>query len=248
MLGRKPTCLWKGWTYPDTDFTFNNEYKTLEELMEHVRNFEKNNEKQHIFNLRDVLEDYFCRNDEFFSQFCEEARKEDFVSGTLIKIRKAAVGVKALAKIKKKSLLNELKTISDEEIKENASICASCPLNKHKGKVGHESAYYRDIERAYDKPIAELDAEHGLAKELGKCDTGCSCKLATKVYLGVEDYGNSLFELPNPSLNNMIQAKPEVGGVCWQVKRAMRPEDVEAIQKAGKVSNKQLKELGYVQR
>lgn len=65
---------WRNWSYPHDEHKviFVQDYNTLEELIIAIRKFEEANELEPIVNLRDILLDYFCRNDEFFGQFCVE--------------------------------------------------------------------------------------------------------------------------------------------------------------------------------
>lgn len=245
--GSSPANNWKGWRYPnkDVDFVFNGEYRSLNDLVSHVRSFEKANELEHIEDIVDVLEDYFCRTCVFFNQFCVPVQKDSVLSQAIKKINTYYRGAKSIANIKKKALLNEeLRTLSKSEINEQVDTCVGCSLNKFPQNFGHESAYLSDMEKAYGKTQEELDAIHGRADKLGKCE-GCGCKLKTKVFLASEDYGQGVVEQSLVTLNNMLHAKTGNGNMCWQIKNTFRDEHLEEVKKDRKFTKTKLEKWGY---
>lgn len=239
----KPKGGYRGWEYPKElpggdKYVFNDDYQTIEDLVHHVRSFEKINGFEHILGLRDILEDYFCRSCSFFRQFCVD----DSELTTMDKIRRVIEGGKAVLKIKAKSATRSLKVLDLEEVQENVNKCLKCSLNKFHKEVQHERMYVHDIEKAYGvKDIKEVEVDKH--EKLGQC-TGCGCKVMSKVFLHVDSYAHALLKNIH-DINRMLNANIN-GEVCWQLENIFHKEHLEIMKKHRRVTKSQLIQWGYI--
>lgn len=243
--GQKPKNGFRGWTYPveGFEFIFNDSYESLTDLHRHVVKFETANKLAPLDNLYAILEDHFCRTCSYYRQFCMDI--PEITAQVKHKFGRIISGGKAVAKIKAKSAKGVLKVLPLEEVQKNVEGCDGCSLNKYADSVGHELMYAGNVAKAYGvKDLSELDVQLYGHHRLGQC-TGCGCKVKTKVYLDVENYGSSLTDNPH-DINKMLKAETGNGEVCWQLSSIFLPEHLEAIKKQSKITHKQLKEWGYL--
>lgn len=243
LFGEKPRGGFVGWKYPKKlkggkYFEFKDEYQRIEDLVRHVRKFERANGFTPILGLQDILEDFFCRKCSYYRQFCVED-----IMTVKQRVQGVIEGGKAILKIKAKSVSNSLKVLELSEVKKNVDRCRGCSLNRFASEIGHEPMYVHDLEKAYGvKDIKEVEVEGH--SDLGKCD-GCDCKMMSKVFLHVDNYGKPLLRSIY-KINNMLQANIEGGKNCWQLEGMFHKEHIEIMKKNRKVTKQNLKDWGYL--
>lgn len=252
--GHPPKNGWTGYTYPKEGYekTFDFKYKTLDDLITHIREYEKQNELEPIPNIVDKVQQYFCNTCEFYRQFCrnvEEPKDRSLIES----ISTIARGAAAVARINFKSRLNIL---DEEEISNNVKHCASCSFNYFKPNRPiadeevdgfHETMYKGKLAESYEVDnLAEVATEEHKAGKIGTVCRGCGCNQFSKVYLDPEDYAGPLMSNIH-DINRLLKARIDYddgSGIkgCWQLKAILNEKNLRKGLKQGYLTRQDLKD------
>ena len=196
-----PIGGYAGWNYPTSSFRFLEDYNSMDELISHIRQYEKNNNLPPLQDLRIVLENFFCSRKGMDKRCIDVYTPVDRTS------KQVVTGIKAGLKMLYRQLTNSDMLASQEVAEKRAKICAGCPFNSKKEKP-----------KLTDDIMKAIVSNKKTSKDscLGVC-TKCTCPLKAKVHCAEDIIAESLDD--DPETRNKLSkhiVTDEVSFVCWQ--------------------------------
>ena len=193
-----------GWRFvdPTTGFEFNERYRNLPQLLQHIRDYRAQNKLAPIPSLQIVVENWLCHqpNMERYSKSVPAVRG----------IQQYLQGAKAYAKAKLAVEQDEYLT-SKEEAEVRAKICTNCFHNeipKEKSKLAELA----------DVKIQELvgDRTTSLDRGLFMCSI-CTCPLRAKVHFAQDFVEKNMEPKMQYLAPNGLPGRDGKPLYCWQL-------------------------------
>lgn len=203
---------------PDTGFVYEQAYKSINELLAHVRKYRSANNKDPIPALRLRVEDYICQqpgSERHCRNYNENERH--------LTVREWRRGGEAFIRSKIMALTkgDDARFVDESQAVKRAQVCLRCPFNmkfQSRGQLEHHADQLQ-IRDLGDRAVpAELEAK------LDNCSV-CGCNLKTKVW-----YSREIIDMANADLNEQekedmpdsskknIKSKDGNFFDCWMLK------------------------------
>ena len=193
-----------GWRYvdPDSSFRYEKGYRSLEELLEHIRNYRAQNGLKPIPKLRMVVQDWLCHEVSMGRQCCPV---QNVVRGLRHYLRGA--------KIYAQTVLRGQEFVSQEVAEQRAEICVCCPKNVI-------NSHHDSMQEYTDRKIMELVGDKTTSNDdkLFTCEV-CTCVLAAKVHFPKSLIAESLTKDEKTILESVTEDRDGAPMKCWQLEK-----------------------------
>lgn len=211
-----------GWRYvdPDTQFYYGRHYRSLDELLDHVRTYRAQNKHDPISDLRLVVEDWLCCQPAVGRYCKEEPSPAGRTIGHYAQGAKAAVEI-AVSKAAASVGIANGPFVSLAVAEKRAAICVRCHYNE-------ENESHSRLSRYTDTYVAGIVGNRKTSAdgELLSC-TICTCALRPKVHISDSIIKSTMKSSDKPRFPNGSLGKDEKPLHCWQVRPIKENDNAE---------------------
>lgn len=208
-----PIGGWNGFKHPITKYEFKGEYKSVDDIIYHVKTYEEQNDLKHVVNIRSFIENYFCERDGM-GEFCEPCQ---MIRRNLSQTVK---GASAFIKAKAKKFVGEEWHAKRSRAEARAEKCSKCSYNIPAGAQMGDA----EMENLYSKE----DGFHTpFDSRLIKCKGCGGCPLQPKVWFAPDIISDSLKGQTFYNINKLIVTNEEdkserTQHVCWMMEEKFK--------------------------